>query len=75
MIIAQISDPHISQVGGKADRKYATAAHLQRAVAHLTRLPAPPDVVLVTGDCVDSGSVPEYERFQDLLRPRPCPSM
>jgi 3',5'-cyclic AMP phosphodiesterase CpdA len=73
MIIAQISDTHITQVGGKADRKYATATHLQRAVAHLTRLPAPPAVVLVSGDCVDSGSVPEYERFRDLLRPLTMP--
>jgi 3',5'-cyclic-AMP phosphodiesterase len=73
MIIAQISDSHITQVGGKADHKYATATHLQRAVAHLTRLPAPPDVVLVTGDCVDRGSVPEYERFRDLLRPLTMP--
>ena len=69
MIIAQISDSHITHVGGEADRKYATATHLQRAVAHLTRLPVPPDVVLVTGDCVEDGSVPEYERFRDLLRP------
>jgi Icc protein len=73
MIIAQISDSHITQVGGTADRKYATATHLQRAVAHLTRLPAPPDVVLVTGDCVDRGSVAEYERFRDLLRPLTMP--
>jgi Icc protein len=73
MIIAQISDSHITYAGGKADRKYETATHLQRAVAHLTRLPAPPDVVLVTGDCVDSGSVPEYERFRDLLRPLHMP--
>ena len=28
MIIAQISDTHVTQVGGKADRKYATATHL-----------------------------------------------
>ena len=73
MIIAQIRDSHITHVGGQADRQYATATHLQRAVAHLTRLPAPPDVVLVTGDCVDSGSVPEYERFRDLLRPLTMP--
>ena len=73
MIIAQISDSHITQVGGKADQQYATATHLQRAVAHLIRLPAPPDVVLVTGDCVDSGSGLEYERFQDLLRPLTMP--
>jgi hypothetical protein len=73
MIIAQISDSHITQVGGTADHQYATATHLQRAVAYLTRLPAPPDVVLVTGDCVDRGSVAEYERFRDLLRPLTMP--
>jgi 3',5'-cyclic-AMP phosphodiesterase len=73
MIIAQLSDTHITHVGGKADLKYETATHLQRAVAHLARLPAPPDVVIVTGDCVDSGSVPEYERFRDLLHPLSMP--
>jgi 3',5'-cyclic-AMP phosphodiesterase len=73
MIIARISDSHITQVRGTADHKYATATRLQRAVAHLTRLPASPDVVLVTGDCVDRGSVVEYERFRDLLRPLTMP--
>lgn len=73
MIIAQISDPHISQIGGDADRKYATADRLQHVVAHLMRLPAPPDVVLITGDCGDSGSDAEYERFRDLLRPLTMP--
>jgi 3',5'-cyclic-AMP phosphodiesterase len=73
MIIAQISDSHITHVGGNADRQYATATHLQHAVAHLISLPIPPDVVLVTGDCVDSGSVAEYERFRDLLRPLTMP--
>ena len=73
MIIAQLSDPHISQVGGDSDRKYATADNLQRAIAHLTRLPAPPDVVLITGDCADGGGAAEYERFRDLLRPLTMP--
>jgi len=73
MIIAQLSDPQISQVGGIADRIFETATHLQRAVAHLTRLPAPPDVVLVTGDCVDGGTLPEYERFRELLQPLTMP--
>jgi len=73
MIIAQISDSHITHVGGQADRKYETATHLQRAVAHLAQLPAPPDIVLVTGDCVDGGSVPEYERFRNLLSPLTMP--
>lgn len=73
MIIAQISDTHVTAVGGQVDQQYATADHLQRAVTHLTRLPAPPDLVLVTGDCVDTGSAADYARFQDLLRPLTMP--
>jgi 3',5'-cyclic-AMP phosphodiesterase len=73
LIIAQISDPHITHAQGEADREDEAAIHLQHAVAHLRRLPAPPDVVLVTGDCVNGGSLPEYERFRDLLRPLTMP--
>ena len=73
MIIAQISDPHISISEGAAAPAGDTAAHLQRAVAHLMALPARPDVVLVTGDCVNSAHRAEYARFQELLRPLPMP--
>jgi Icc protein len=73
MIIAQISDPHITQIDGEMDREYATADRLQQAIAHLTRLPAAPHVVLITGDCVDDGGVAEYQRFRDLLRPLTMP--
>ncbi|HET9221504.1 MAG TPA: phosphodiesterase [Roseiflexaceae bacterium] len=73
MIIAQISDPHITQIGGDSDRKYATTNRLQRVVAHLMHLSAPPDVVIITGDCVDNGGVDEYQRFRDLLRPLTMP--
>jgi 3',5'-cyclic-AMP phosphodiesterase len=66
MIIAQISDPHITL-------EEEAAVHLQRAVAHLMALPALPDVVLVTGDCVNSGHLDEYVRFQELLRPLTMP--
>lgn len=73
MLIAQISDPHITHAGQGPDRRYATAACLQRAVTHLASLPVRPDVVLVTGDCVQEGSVAEYQRFQELLRPLTMP--
>jgi Icc protein len=66
MLIAQISDSHI-KLGGAAD------AQLARAVEHLLRLPMPPDIVLVTGDCVDSGTLPEYQRFRELLSPLTMP--
>jgi Icc protein len=67
MIIAQISDIHISL------KKDENDAHLQRAVAHLLELPARPDVVIITGDCVDAGDHAEYSRFLELLKPLPMP--
>jgi 3',5'-cyclic-AMP phosphodiesterase len=73
MIIAQISDPHITLEHGAANPEHDTAIDLQHAVAHLMRLRAPPDLVLVTGDCVNGGSLAEYERFRALLRPLPMP--
>ncbi|MBV9788763.1 MAG: phosphodiesterase [Chloroflexi bacterium] len=68
MIIAQISDPHITTI--ETDE---SAANLQRAVDHLMQLPTLPDVVLVTGDCADTGSRAEYERLQILLSPLTMP--
>lgn len=68
MIIAQISDPHITTTEGDE-----SGANLQRAVAHLLQLPALPDVVLVTGDCANTGSPAEYERFRSLLSPLTMP--
>lgn len=72
MIIAQISDPHIT-LAQAADGAPDAAAELERAVAHLLRLPARPDVTLVTGDCANGGTLAEYERFRAILRPLPMP--
>ena len=73
MIIAQLSDPHITLENQGIDRNDDRAFHFQRAIAHLARLPAPPDVVIITGDCVDGGNIAEYERFRELLRPLTMP--
>jgi len=73
MIIAQISDSHIGPGDDSDDPQDTAAIDLRRAVDHLLRLPAPPDVVLITGDCVNSGSMAEYQRFQRLLRPLTMP--
>lgn len=73
MIIAQISDPHITNNAGTDNHTDTTSSRFQQAVAHLLRLPARPDVVLITGDCVHNGQIAEYERFQELLRPLTMP--
>jgi 3',5'-cyclic-AMP phosphodiesterase len=70
MIIAQISDTHISL---DSARNRETEAALQRAVRHLMNLPVLPDVVIVSGDCTDNGRVEEYERFKALLQPLTMP--
>jgi 3',5'-cyclic-AMP phosphodiesterase len=73
VIIAQISDPHIVESDGISNRSDVNAARLGDAVHHLMRLPARPDVVLVSGDCTQNGYPSEYERFRNLLSPLTMP--
>jgi 3',5'-cyclic AMP phosphodiesterase CpdA len=72
MIIAQISDTHIG-LGDPADGRDGAAVCLQRAVDHLMRIPARPDVVLISGDCTNSGSASEYQHFRSLIEPLTMP--
>jgi 3',5'-cyclic AMP phosphodiesterase CpdA len=67
MLIAQISDLHISLPGDNTDRLFRTADHLDRAVAHLNSLARRPDLVLVTGDLVEHGQPQEYLRLRKML--------
>jgi 3',5'-cyclic AMP phosphodiesterase CpdA len=67
MLIAQITDTHISTPDSVNDRHFRTAEHLERAVAHLNRLAPRPDVVLATGDLVERGEAPEYARLRSIL--------
>ncbi|RAK66886.1 phosphodiesterase [Hymenobacter edaphi] len=67
MLIAQLSDTHIK------DGHDEPTERLRAAVAHLLRLPAPPAVVIVSGDCTDTGSASEYAAFREALRPLTMP--
>ena len=67
MLIAQMSDTHVQLPGGLLDRNYDTAGNLARAVRHLNGCTPQPDVVLLTGDAVDSGAPAEYGRLRDIL--------
>lgn len=67
MLIAQISDSHVQIPGGLLDRNYDTATHLERAVRHLNTLTPQPDLVLLTGDAVDAGTLAEYGRLREIL--------
>lgn len=73
MLIAQISDTHIGLPTSLLETSGRTSEHLQRAVAHLVAMSPRPDAVVLSGDCVDAGSVEEYERLAKLLEPLPMP--
>ena len=73
MLIAQISDTHISTPGSRNDRDFRTVEHLERAVAHLNSLSPRPDVAIATGDLIEGGQIEEYQRLRDILAPLAMP--
>lgn len=74
MLIAQITDTHVSTPESKSDTLYQTAEHLDAAVEHLNALTPRPDVVVITGDLVDRGEALEYGRLRERLEPLRMPA-
>ncbi len=73
VLIAQISDLHIKRPGEKAYGIVDTAAALSACVAHLNALDVPLDLVVVSGDLVDTGTPEEYAHLKQLLAPLKWP--
>jgi 3',5'-cyclic AMP phosphodiesterase CpdA len=72
-IIAQISDLHIKAPGKLAYGKVDTAKALERCVAELNALDPRPDLVVISGDLVDTPTPGEYEYLWRLLAPLKIP--
>ena len=72
-IIAQISDLHIKAPGALAYHKVDTAKALQRCVAELNALEPRPDLVVISGDLVDTPTAGEYDHLWRLLAPLKIP--
>jgi Icc protein len=73
VLIAQISDLHIKRPGEKAYGIVDTATALAACVAQLNGLDEPPDIVIVSGDLVDTGAAEEYAHLLQLLAPLKWP--
>jgi 3',5'-cyclic AMP phosphodiesterase CpdA len=67
MLIAQITDSHVTAAGTLAYGVIDTNAHLAAAVAHLNQFRPRPDLVLITGDLVDQGQPAQYAALRDIL--------
>jgi len=67
VLIAQVTDMHIRPEGQLVYRQVDTAAHLARCVDHLNGLDPAPDLVLFTGDLVDSPKPAAYAHLRRLL--------
>jgi len=73
MLIAQITDTHITKPGKLLMGLVDTASALERAVSSLNQLDPSPDVTVLTGDLVESGEPEEYAHLRALLAPLRMP--
>jgi 3',5'-cyclic-AMP phosphodiesterase len=67
MLIAQITDLHVTPKGRLAYGRVDTAGMLRTAVAQLNRLVPRPDLVLITGDLAAHGEVEAYAHMREIL--------
>ncbi|HJZ19826.1 MAG TPA: metallophosphoesterase, partial [Bradyrhizobium sp.] len=67
--IAQISDLHIKPPGVLAYGRVDTAKALERCARALNELNPKPDLVVISGDLVDTPTALEYEHLKQLLAP------
>lgn len=71
MLIAQLTDMHVSTPGARSLGGADSIARATAAVRFLTTLDTPPDLVLLTGDNVQRGEPDEYAELLRVLRDMP----
>ena len=73
LLIAQISDLHIKRPDELAYRHVDTAAALRRCIETLNGFTPRPDLVVISGDLVDTPLAGEYDHLKELLAPLEMP--
>lgn len=68
MIIAQLSDPHVTVRKSEFHDLYLTIDKLQKAVDRVNALDPRPNFAVITGDLVNAGDANEYEVFAAVLK-------
>ncbi len=73
LLIAQITDLHVTHPGRLVNGRVDSRAMLERAIAQLAAEDPAPDLILATGDLVDGGHADEYRELRALLAPLTAP--
>lgn len=71
--IVQLSDIHLTQSPGETLYGVDTGESLTAAIHSIQSLQPAPDLIVVTGDISEDGSVKSYQRFADCMVPLDCP--
>ena len=73
MRIIHISDLNIGPKGDDAPARQKMAANLTDCVAHVNQLDAQPDLLLITGNITDDGSLEAAQHAREILDTLNCP--
>ena len=73
MLIAQISDTHITPKGELLYGRLDSSVNLALVVRQIFQLDTLPDCVLLTGDLTDRGQPGAYAHLREILRPLTMP--
>ena len=72
-LVVQLTDTHIEAPGMLLYGKVDTAQHLQESVQQINAMVPPPDLVMITGDLVETPNEASYENFASLIEPLHAP--
>jgi len=73
MIVAQITDLHLTPEGSLAEGRIDTGAALIRCITQIVHLDPQPSALMVTGDLANLGRPEEYLRLRRILAPLALP--
>src|ERR1700727_1892442 len=68
MLICQLTDLHVCDVGEACNRVSETNVLASRAFRAVTAIYPMPDIVVITGDLTENGRPSEYANLSGLLR-------
>ncbi|MFT7529512.1 MAG: Icc protein [Gammaproteobacteria bacterium] len=73
MLIAQLTDLHLTEEGGRAQNLVNTNEHFDKVIESLNALETPPDVILISGDIADDAHPQAYARLRSRIADLPAP--